>query len=87
MGRKGGRRRGSAGREAGCARCWGARVWGRRLAWRGPGRKQAADNDGSRVRESWRGRRREMEGGPERPHSQVLHCSPLRLNTAPPENQ
>jgi len=27
-----------------------------------------------------------MEVGPKRPHSQVLHCSPLRLNKGPPEN-
>lgn len=57
--------------------------------WRGPGREQAADDDGSRVREScWRKRRRRgTEGGPERPHSQVLHCSPHHLNTGPLENQ
>lgn len=57
--------------------------------WRGPGREQVADDDGSRVRESLRRRRRRrgMEGGSERPHSQVLHCSPLRPNTGPPESQ
>lgn len=58
--------------------------------WRGPGREQVADDDGSGVRERWwrkRRRRRGMEGGPERPHSQVLHCSPLHLNIGPLENQ
>lgn len=56
--------------------------------WGGPGREQVADDDGSRVRGTGWGRRwKGMEGGSETPHSQVLHCSPLRLNTEPPESQ
>lgn len=57
--------------------------------WGGPGREQAAAADGNRVRGGWGARARcwGMEGGSEMPHSQILHCSPLRLKTAPPESQ
>lgn len=83
------RRRGSAGRGAECVRCWGVKVWGRRLAWRGPSGERAADDDASRRRERWRRkwRPKRTEGGPERLRSRAPPRSPLHLNTGPPENQ